>query len=261
MAKSVAFLTDLAIRVLEGASVAERDGYLVVCTPDNPNFWWGNFLLLDALPEPGSAGGWLDRFTAEFPAARHVAIGIDTCQSGVAVPADFIAAGLEPERSIALTATQVAAPPHLNLEVEIRPLAADDDWQQSIDLGLRLYAGDGMTDLDYYHGRALSRRKITEQGHGAWFGAFEDDKLVAQLGVFRAGDGIARYQHVETDTAARRRGLAGTLVWQAGVYALEELGARTLVIVADQDGDAIRLYRSVGFADAEGQLSLCLPAE
>jgi hypothetical protein len=47
------------------------------------------------------------------------------------------------------------------------------------------------------------------------------------------GDGYARYQHVETDPAARRRGLAGTLVWHAGRYGREVLGASTLVIVAD----------------------------
>jgi ribosomal protein S18 acetylase RimI-like enzyme len=246
---------------MEGASVTERDGYLVIRTPDNPDFWWGNFLLLDALPEPGSASRWLSRFAAEFADAKHVALGVDTTDADAAVPADFIDAGLEPERSIALTASSLHEPGHVNRDAEIRVLASDDDWQQSLDLGLRLFAGEGVTDLEYYRGRALSRRRITERGLGAWFGAFYDDRLVAQLGVLRAGDGITRYQHVETDATVRRRGLAGTLVWKAGQYAVDELAARTLVIVADRDGDAIRLYRSAGFADAEGQLSLCLPPE
>ena len=58
--KSLAFATDVAIRSMEGATVSPRDGYLVVRTPDNPGFWWGNFLLLAEPPEPGSAGRWLD---------------------------------------------------------------------------------------------------------------------------------------------------------------------------------------------------------
>jgi ribosomal protein S18 acetylase RimI-like enzyme len=242
---------------MEGAAVTERDGYQVIRTPDNPGFWWGNFLLLDTLPEPGTVGTWLARFGTEFPDAKHVSLGIDTTDADAEVPGDFTDAGLEPERSIVLTAAGLREPVRVNEEAEIRPLASDDDWQQTVDLGLRLAESDSMTDLEYYRGRARSRRLITERGWGAWFGAFDDGRLVAQLGLFRAGDGVARYQHVETDPAVRRRGLAGTLVWVAGQFGVEELAARTLVIVADKEGDAIRLYRSVGFTDAEGQLGLC----
>jgi hypothetical protein len=153
MAKSIAFITDVAIRSMEGASVTERDGYLVIRTADNPGFWWGNFLLLDAPPEPGTASQWLDRFAAEFPAAGHVALGIDTTDAGAVIPADFIDAGLEPERSVTLTTTDVTEPAHVNTEAEIRPLAADDDWEQSVDLSLRLFASEGLTDLAYYQGR------------------------------------------------------------------------------------------------------------
>ena len=256
MPKSLAFITDVAIRSMEGASVTERDGYVVVETPANPGFWWGNFLLLDAPPEPGTAGEWLDRFAAAFPAAGHVALGIDTTDAAAAIPADFTEAGLEPDRSIVLTAAGVAEPPHLNREAEIRTLESDDDWEQSVDLSMRLWGGD---QLDYYQGRVASRRRLTEQRRGAWFGAFDDGRLVSQLGLFLTGAGVARYQDVETDPAVRRRGLAGTLVWQAGQYGLDELGAHTLVIVADAGGDPIRLYRSVGLTDAEGQLSLSRP--
>jgi ribosomal protein S18 acetylase RimI-like enzyme len=77
--------------------------------------------------------------------------------------------------------------------------------------------------------------------------------------MFRAGDGLARYQDVLTDPAVRRRGVAGTLVSHAARYGLETLGARMLVIVADQDGPAIALYRACGFADAEGQVGMSRP--
>ena len=51
---SLGFLTDLALRVLEGAEVTDRGDYLVVRSPDNPTFWWGNFLLLAGWPGPGA---------------------------------------------------------------------------------------------------------------------------------------------------------------------------------------------------------------
>ena len=75
---SLGFRTDVALRVLEGAEVTDRGDYLVVRSPDNPDYWWGNFLLLAAWPAPGTADSWLARFAAEFPLARHVTLGVDT---------------------------------------------------------------------------------------------------------------------------------------------------------------------------------------
>ena len=60
---SLGFGTDVALRVLEGGEVADRGDYLVVRTAGNPDYWWGNFLLLTAWPEPGSGDRWLARIT------------------------------------------------------------------------------------------------------------------------------------------------------------------------------------------------------
>ena len=256
-AKSLGFRTDLALRALEGATISDRGDYLVIRSPDNPDYWWGNFLLIrDA---PGTGGPWLARFAAEFPAARHVALGVDiTTEDPVVVPAEFMAAGLEPQRATVLTAAGVRPPPHPNTDAEIRPLGSDADWRQSVDLAVRCF--DGGEPRDYLERRAAARRRLTQAGTGAWFGAFDGGRLVAQLGLFDAGHGYARYQHVETDPAARRRGLAGTLVWHAGRYGREVLRARTLVIVADPADVAIRVYRACGLTDRESQLSFERPS-
>ena len=71
--------------------------------------------------------------------------------------------------------------------------------------------------------------------------------------------GVARYQNVETHPAWRRKGMAGTLVWLAGRWAFDQMAARTLVIVADPAAGAIRVYRSVGFADRETQTGFQRP--
>jgi hypothetical protein len=134
---SLGFRTDLALRVLEGAEVADGGRYLVIRTPDNPGFWWGNFILLAAAPEPGTAGAWLARFAAEFPAAQHVALGVDTTDAEVAIPREFLAAGLEPQHAIVLTTGHVRPPPHPDAEAAIRPLGSDADWRQSVDLSIR----------------------------------------------------------------------------------------------------------------------------
>ncbi len=257
--RSLGFLTDVALRSLEGAEVADRGDYLVVRSPDNPGFWWGNFLLLGALPEPGTAGAWLARFAAEFPTAQHVALGMDTTGGEEPIPAEFLAAGLEAQRDTVLTCAAVRPPPHPNSEAEVRRLESDTDWQQSLDLGLRCFGDDG--PQEYQHRRAAARRQVTQTGHGAWFGAFTGGRLLAQLGLCDAGGGLARYQDVETDPAARRQGLAGTLVWHAGRYGREVLGPSTFVIVADPADAAIRVYRACGFADLQTQLSLARPSD
>jgi len=248
----------VALRVLEGAQVIDRGDHLVIRSLDNPGFWWGNFLLLGAMPEPGAAGAWLARFAAEFPAAGHVALAVDTTDEAAVMPGEFGAAGLEPQRGTVLICAAVRPPPHRPDDAEIRPLVGDADWRQSFELGVRCFGDDGAQE--YLKRRAAARQRLTRAGAGAWFGAFSGGRLVAQLGVCDAGDGFARYQDVETDPAARRRGLAGTLVWHAGRYGREVLGASTLVIVADPAATAIRLYRACGFADLQTQLSFERPS-
>jgi len=246
---SLGFRTDVALRAAEGSEVTDRGGYLVIRSPGNPGFWWGNFLLLRAWPREGD--GWRDRFAAEFPRAGHVAIGVDAAAAGGTLPAEF--ASLEPETSTVLTCAEIRAPGHVNTEAEIRPLTSDRDWRQSVELTLRCYGEQ--TAGDFQQLRSATRRRLTQAGRAAWFGAFDGGLLVAQLGICDAGGGLARYQDVETDPAARRRGLAGTLVWRAGRYAAEAFGAGRLVIVADPAEGAIRIYRACGFADMQSQFS------
>ena len=254
---SLGFQTDLMVRVLEGSEVIDHPDYVTVRSPANPEFWWGNFLLLPAAAAHGPAGPWLDRFRTEFPGAGHLALGLDG--TGVPEPdfGSFAAAGLELVQETVLTAPGLREPPRPNRDAVIRPLAGDQDWQQAVELQAICDAADGgPATRTFIEARYAGRQRATEAGHGAWFGAFRDGELVAQLGIFAQPGGLARYQDVGTHPAARRQGLAGTLVWRAGQYALGELGARTLVILADPAEAAIRVYRSVGLTDHETQLSM-----
>ena len=79
--RSLGFATDLAVLRAGGSIVVEADDHLVVRTPSNPSYWWGNFVLV-ADPELAARG--VDVFHREFPGARHLAIGVDG--AGGAVP-------------------------------------------------------------------------------------------------------------------------------------------------------------------------------
>jgi hypothetical protein len=252
--RSLGYRTDVMIRVLEGSQTEDRGDYLVVRTPASPSFWWGNFLLLPAAPSPGSLQGWIQTFASEFPAALHVTLGIDVADAAEVSEGEFVAAGFSAERTAIMTAEEIREPPHPNEGATYRPLRGDDDWRQAAELRTAVTRGGPGSDPEFLAARIAAERALTEAGHGSWFGAFIGDTLVAQLGLVTDGSGLARYQNVETLAAVRRQGLAGTLVWKAGLHFLQATGGGPLVMAADPDDVAIRVYRSVGFAVTQTQI-------
>jgi GNAT superfamily N-acetyltransferase len=258
---SLGFRTHLMICRLAGSEICDRDHYLVVRSPQNPTFWWGNFILVAPSHGGGEPQEWLKTFASEFPAAEHVAIGVDgTDGDTTRLAAPARAASLELEVSAVLTATSVNEPPRPNREAEFRPLRSEDDWQQAVELRAAVdREQDSSEHRVFLERRQAAMRHLADEGRGAWFGAFLGGRMRSGLGIFSDGGGVARYQTVDTHPDFERRGLAGTLVYEAGRYGLEQLGARTLVIAADPDYVAIRVYRSVGFTEVEGQVELSRP--
>jgi len=252
--RSLAFRTDLALLSLGGSEIEDRGTRIVVRTPANPTFHWGNFILLDRPPAAAEVEELLAASDAEFPAARHRAFGVDGVDDQSAALAPLIAAGLALHMGVVLTADAVHEPPRPNGTAQYRTLTSDDDWAQRVQLAAD--CNDEYPPAEYLlfaTRKAAYERGLTEAGHGAWWGAWVDGRLVSTLGLFRAGVGLARFQSVETHPAHRGRGLAGTLVHRASQYGFAALAARTLVMVADPGYSAIRVYRSVGFTDTEHQ--------
>jgi ribosomal protein S18 acetylase RimI-like enzyme len=253
---SLGYQTDLALLRLGGSEIEDRGDHVVVRSPHNPRHWWGNFLLLPSPPAADEAQRWLEAFEEEFPDARHVALGFDGVDGTRDALLPFAQAGLNVEGQAVMTATVVHEPPRPNRDAEYRELSSDEDWEELVEL--RMSCIDEGSDPASYRvfaeAKVATIRELVEGGHGAWFGAFDGRRLLSGMGLFRAGQGLARFQSVETRPDARGRGLAGTLVHHVSGYGFTELGARTLVMVADPEYLAIRIYRSVGFAVTETQL-------
>ena len=68
--------TDLAVRRLDGSTIEEHDDHVVVRTPSNPLFYWGNFVLVTDPDTVDDADHWLAVFERTFPSAAHRAIGM-----------------------------------------------------------------------------------------------------------------------------------------------------------------------------------------
>ncbi len=258
--RSLAYRTDLMVRERAGSSVTDHGEHLVVRTPAIPNFWWGNFILVPGPPGPGDATRWRALFSREFPNADHCSIGVDGVDGETGPAVELAALDLVARVSPVMSASALVRPARpAPDQVVVRVLADDGDWRAAGELRIavaREHGEDSAGHRNFLARQMAASRTMSDDGHGWWFGAFEDGALRSCLGIVTDGQGLARYQAVETHPEHRRRGLAGTLVHAAGEYAIAHAGASTLVIVAEPDGPADGLYRSLGFADAERQVEL-----
>ncbi len=252
---SLGFRTDLALLTAAGSVVEDRGTHLVVRSPDNPSYFWGNFLLLAQPPVPGGEKEVVGAFHTEFPEADHVSIGIDTPDLSEEARAAFEAAGMTVDVATVLT-TGTLQPPR-EVEAEVRELVDDEDWEARARLSRQLYpqTSEGAF-MTFARQKNVQERRLVDAGRGTRFGAYVDGALASTAGIFVTEDGVARFQSVETHPDHRRKGLAAATVHAAGQHALDRLGVRTLVIVADTDGDAIGIYRRLGFTDSERQLMM-----
>jgi ribosomal protein S18 acetylase RimI-like enzyme len=259
--RSLAFRTDLALLTLAGSLVEDRGPHIVVQTPNNPGYRWGNFYLLARPPHADEVDAIITAYDADFPDTSHRAVGVDGTTNQQEALTPLASVGLQIDQSTVMTATSVHPPPRPNTQATYRPLTSDDDWAQRLEVSIA--ADENEThDEDYLAfatQRALDDRALCEAGHGAWWGAFEDGRLASVMGLVDTGGGLARYQSVETHPEFRGRGLAGTLVHRVAAYGFDEMGAGTLVMVADPEYVAIRIYRSVGFDGTETQTQLEQP--
>ena len=256
---SLGYRSDLIFPAFDG-EIIDRGHYLVIKTPSNPTFYWGNFLLFDSPPSESDYLKWREIFAEEIgkpPQVTHQALGWDSTQREAGIIQPFIDNGFHVEHLVVLTAERDDLIQKTSPGISIRQLHSEDDWKQSVENQVicrePIFAEEGYRV--YRQGQVRRYRKMVSAGLGAWFGAFAGDQMVGDLGIFCSGE-LARYQSVQTHPDFRRRGIAGALVYQAAIYALEDHNVETLVIVAEADSPAQRLYQSIGFQFTEYQLGV-----
>ena len=244
---------------LEGSEVEDRGDHLVVRSPREPGYWWGNLVLLGDEPAARRCRDWEQVFTTCHPGATHRAFGIDGVSGESTGCEDLVRQGCTPDVSDVMTAGVVREPPHPHLRAVCRPL--DLTRAADFDAAVAVRLANAPRPLPAGHEAFLVRRMETMRavqlaGHGRWFGAFLDGEMRSGLGLTTDGSGVARFRSVDTRPDSRGQGLAGTLVHHAAGYGFEVLHATVLVMVADPDDVAISVYRSVGFVTAEKQVTL-----
>ncbi len=250
--------TDLAVLEHTGSVVEDHGDHLVVRTPANPTYHWGNLVFVTDEDAVDDAARWVRTFQEALPHADWVAIGL------VRLPGDadaWAAEGLALELDQVLTTTEVPRATPLAEGYAVRRIEGAD-WDAYLARSLAENALTGEHEPVGYErfaaAQAAARRAVSERDDGAFFGAFHGDALVADLGIVRCGT-TARYQSVGTDPDHRRRGLAAHLLGVAARWSAER-GCRRWVIVTEATNPAGRVYRSVGFEPDEGNAAAFRPA-
>jgi len=73
---SLAFRADLALLTLAGSQIEDCGSHLVVHTPNNPGYRWGNFYLLARPPHTDEIDQMIATYDADFPHSAHRAFGV-----------------------------------------------------------------------------------------------------------------------------------------------------------------------------------------
>ncbi len=257
--RSLGYQTDLIFPAFDG-EIVDRGDYVVIRTPLNPGYFWGNFLLFSRPPKETDHERWTALFEREIgapPQVSHQTFGWDSREPGGGDFTPFLEDGFEFNHAHVLTASQLHPPREPSLAVAIRPLRSPEDWDLAVENQVAS-RGPEFSEAGYrlFRQRQMARyRVMAARGLGAWYGAFAGEQLVADLGIFRRGQ-TGRFQAVETHPDFRRRGVASNLVFRAGELAMRDFGIQILVIVADAGSPPERLYRSLGFALQEHQFGL-----
>ncbi len=246
-----------------GAVIAERADCIVVRTPDNPAYYWGNCLVLPAGPGDDELDRWLQRFDHEVvrqnAACAHVALGINAPYRQEQLPR-WRAAGFE----IHISEVMRLAPGQLREPAEA---ARGDVVIRTIDFSCEVPAIIELecTDTDIFEPvgyrthrqlRFLRHAQMHDEGRLHWFGAWCDGVLAAACGLMRerAQPGsVARFQHVYTHPDWRRRGLCTTLIAAVSTYAWQQWQVAELIMLADPDDVAIGIYRALGYAAIDSE--------
>ena len=247
--------SDLIFHGFEGV-LSDHGDYISVRTPKNPDYFFGNFLLFAGPPSVGDFTRWIERFEtvfAPYPAVRHHTFQwLPSASPDPAALNEFKQAGFTVDETSVLATQSVHTDKPAPKDVEFRQIRTDAEWLAVIDAQTR----DGFPQIPmdeyrrYKEATFANYREMSEQGLGDWWGAFKGEEMVADLGLF-FGEGVGRFQSVETAPEHRRQGICRAMVRHVSNHGLAEYPGFTLILHADAHEIAREIYRSVGYAEIE----------
>lgn len=233
--------------------VHDHGDHRVLVTPECPDYWEGNCLLLDEPPATAddrpavwatALACWRSALAATpLAATRHPLVRWESTDARPIAPA-LLPRGATHAQDTVHVLDGWCKPTRPVPAVACRPASSDDDWNAIIEMVLG--AAHEERHVQYVHWSYAKARKTFARAASTWWTARDRDVLVGSLGLFR-GDGFARFQELETREAHRGRGIASLLIARA-LAERPATDASPVYIVAETGAAPERLYRRLGFA-------------
>lgn len=239
-----------------GAVVTDHGDSISVRTPNNSDYYFGNFLLFPAPPSDGDFDQWMARFAdvfAPYPNVRHHTFqwlpGVSDKSGELA---KFKLAGFTLDETSVLATGSVHTDKPVPDGVVFRKITTDADWAAVVDEQSREgYLNVPAEDFRRYKEESFANyRCMSQKGLGDWWGAFKGEELVANMGLF-FGDGVGRFQSVGTAEKHSRQGICRAMVVHVANEGLKSHPGITLILWADAHEIARDIYCSVGFVEIE----------
>ncbi|MFG0834024.1 GNAT family N-acetyltransferase [Aeromonas bivalvium] len=252
------FATDLLFDRYQG-EVSQHPGFWAVRTPSAPDYYFGNYLLLSTAPSDRDKG-WLeqsfDLLVDRDGGLRHRTFQWPLAEGQNSRVAGFVATGYQYMECVVLTLTseQLIAPP-VRPTLTVRPLVASE-WADWLALELEEREPDYPAEryLAYLESRQRLYQAMIADGLGDWWGLWCGSELVASCGLFFTAT-QGRFQLVRTRRTWRNQGCCKQLLARVATLGLARVPS--LVIVADEQYHAQKVYRDLGFTPRARIASLC----
>jgi ribosomal protein S18 acetylase RimI-like enzyme len=224
---------------------------LVIVTPHNPYWRWGNLIVLKNPPRAEDVGRWRALYEKRIAPNQAIPNRIliwDETTIDTSTIEEYKKDNLTFSPYNVLTLKSLTQPKNHNGRISIKEVFDNDEaWQDVIEANIESFGVSETSDYkDYAERRFSDHRSHIRKGAGRWYSAFVDGEFAGSLGIF-AGDGLCRFQEVAVRPKFRRQSVASTLVYHGASRAREEYPNHLQVIVADPEGEAINVYRQIGF--------------
>ncbi len=240
--------------------IEEKEDYIVIKTKDNPAHKWGNFLMYPNPPQKKDYKSWTETFEIEFSdlPVKHVAFAWDSSEGMAGEINAFEEHGYYFEYDDIMVASEVVKPGKYNDHIEIKAVVSEAEWEQVVQLNI-VVEGDKSDAYAAFVTRLMTQyREICLANQCIWMGAYLKDKLVADLGLFHAGELRGLAAMVKTHPEFRKQGICRTLLFEASLLGLKQMNFEKIVLVADRAFGAGRVYADVGYRVEENGASLIL---
>ncbi len=226
--------------------IINKGSYRVVRTKSRPHFFWGNYLIFSESPSETNYENWIEKYNSEFNSEEQGFITITWSSSELGNPKIFLKNGFEIETQEVLRLNKLIIPEKLNPHVQVRIINKEDEWNQLKKTQWIKNWPLKQPQEQFLENKILTYRRLQDQGFGFRYGAFIDDDLVGDLGIYYRNK-IARFNNVFTHHQHYNKGICRTLVYKSVQLSIENNLADEFVMQATETEYAKTIYKKIGF--------------